>query len=184
MIEPRYGNVLYLVVCGGGPARRIETFVKLAQAESWDVCAVATPAAVRFFLDIPSLEQLTGHQVRSDYRGADDEPFPRAAAAAVVPATYNTINKWAAGVSDTYALNLLAELTGLQVPIAVLPFVNTALAANGVFARSVGELRASGVQVLYGPDGFRPHPPRTGASVLDRYPWRLPLEALRKRLHE
>jgi hypothetical protein len=38
----------------------------------------------------------------------------------VAPATYNTINKWAHGISDTYALG---------VPIVVLPFVITALAA-------------------------------------------------------
>lgn len=180
MTERQAGDVLYLVVCGAGPARKVESFVKLAQADGWDVCAVATPAAVQYFLDVPTLEQLTRHQVRSDYRRAQDESFPPADAVAVVPATYNTINKWAAGISDTYALNMLAELTGLQVPIAVLPFVNTALAANGVFDRSIDELRTAGVQVLYGPSGFRPHPPRTGDSVIDQYPWHLVLEALRK----
>lgn len=175
------GNVLYLVICGAGPARRIETFVQLAHTDGWDVCPIATPAAVQHFLDVPSLQRLTGHQVRSGYRGPEDESFPRADAVAVVPATYNTINKWAAGISDTYALNLLAELTGLRVRTAVLPFVNTALAANRAFARSVEELRTVGVDVLYGPNGFRPHPPRTGDSVIDGYPWHLALDALQKR---
>ncbi len=36
------------------------------------------------------------------------------------------------------------------MPIVVLPFVNTALAANRVFQRSVAELRESGVTVLFG----------------------------------
>lgn len=172
--------VLYVVTCGAGPAGRVDTFVCIARDDGWDVCIIATPAAVRHFLDIPALQQLTGHQVRSDYRRPGDESFPRADAVVVAPATYNTINKWAAGINDTYALNMLAELTGLGVPIAVLPFVNTALAANRVFDRSVGELRASGIRVLYGPGGFEPHPPRTGAEAADRYPWRCTLDAIRE----
>jgi len=172
--------VLYVIVCGAGPASRIGTLVSLAQDDGWDVCPIATPSAVHHFLDIPALETLTGHRVRSDYRTADDEPLPRADAIVVAPATYNTINKWAAGISDTYALNMLAELTGLGVPIVVLPFVNTALAANRAFTRGVDELRAAGITVLHGPEGFQPHPPRTGSSVLDRYPWHLALDAIRQ----
>ena len=121
MTDNETAGVLYAVVCGAGPASRIGTFVTLAQAEGWEVCCIATPAAVEHFLDVPALQELSGHHVRSNYRASDDEPFPRADAIAVAPATYNTINKWAAGISDTYALNLLAELTGLSVPTAVLP---------------------------------------------------------------
>lgn len=171
-------NVLYVVICGAGPAQRSEQFVKLAQERGWDVHCIATPAAVRHFLDVAELEAVSGHQVRSDHRQPGDESFPRAAAVVVAPATYNTINKWAAGITDTYALNMLAELTGLGVPLAVLPFVNTALATNRVFERSVRELAAAGVRVLYGKGGFKPHPPRTGNSVLETYPWHLALDAV------
>ena len=96
----------------------------------------------------------------------------------VAPATYNTINRWAAGAADTYVLSQLAELTGLGVKIVVLPFVNQALAANRVFTRSVDELRQAGIRVLYGPGEFAPHPPRTGGQALDTYPWGLALKAL------
>jgi flavoprotein len=34
----------------------------------------------------------------------------------VAPATFNTINKWAQGISDTLALGLLNEATGLGLP--------------------------------------------------------------------
>jgi phosphopantothenoylcysteine synthetase/decarboxylase len=98
----------------------------------------------------------------------------------VAPATYNTINKWAAGISDTYVLSLLAELTGLRIPIAVLPFVNTALAANDVFTRNLARLRAAGVSVLFGPDILEPHPPRTAGTRLDTYPWHLALDAVER----
>ena len=109
-----------------------------------------------------------------------DEPdsLPPALAVVVVPATFNTINKWAAGIADNYVLTQLAELTGLDIPIAVLPFVNTALAANRPFHRSIEELRAAGITVLIGDGAFIPHPPRTGGRRLDQYPWALALDAV------
>lgn len=173
-------RVLYLVVCAAGPASRIDQIVKLAQGEGWSVYCIATPSAVEHFLDLPALAELTGHQVRTTYRKPGDEQLPRADAIVVAPATYNTINKWAAGISDNYVLNQLAELTGLGARIVVLPFVNQGLAGNRVFRRSVEELRQAGVRVLFGPGEFEPHPPRTGDSVLDTYPWRLALEAARR----
>ena len=94
----------------------------------------------------------------------------------VAPATYNTINKWALGISDTYALGVLAETTGLDVPIVVLPFVNSALASRPPFRRSVDALRAEGVRILLGPAGFQPHPPRTGGDRIASYPWHLALD--------
>jgi hypothetical protein len=171
-------RVLYLFICGAGPASRITDMVTLAHAQGWSVYCIATPAAVEHFLDIPALERATGHQVRITYRRPGGEPLPKADGIIVAPATYNTINKWAAGISDTYALNQLAELTGLGVKIVVLPFVNQALAANRVFTRSVEELRQAGIRVLFGPGEFEPHPPRIGGQVLDTYPWSLALKAL------
>lgn len=172
-------QVLYLVICGAGPASRIEVIVKLAQAEGWAVHCLATPAAVEHFLDVPALAELTGHPVRTTYRSSGEESLPRADAVIVTPATYNTINKWAAGIADNYVLNQLAELTGLGVRIVVLPFVNQALAANPVFLRSIQELRQASVRVLFGPGEFEPHPPRTGGTVLDSYPWNRALVAIR-----
>lgn len=139
---------------------------------------LATQAAIEHFLDLPALERLMGNPVRTRHRRPGEPGSPPSADAVVAPATYNTVNKWAAGISDTYVLSVLAELTGMGVPIAVLPFVNTALAANAVFACSVETLAQQGVRVLYGPGGFVPHPPRTGDSVLDTYPWDAALDAL------
>jgi hypothetical protein len=170
---------LYVVVCGAGPAGKVGRLVELAQARDWTVQILATDAAVEHFLDLPVLEELTGRAVRTRYRRPDEpNTLPGADAVVVAPATYNTINKWAAGISDTYVLSMLAELTGMHVPIAVLPFVNTALAANAMFERSVADLRAAGVTVLFGPGGFEPHPPRTGDAKIESYPWGLALEAI------
>jgi phosphopantothenoylcysteine synthetase/decarboxylase len=174
-------RVLYLMICGAGPADRIAVMVELAQTAGWSVHCLATPAAADYFLDLDALAKLTGNPVRTDHQRAGQPGLPKADGVIVAPATYNTINKWAAGIADTYVLTQLAELTGLRVPIVVLPFVNTVLASNRVFQRSVDELRQSGVTVLFGEGGFVPHPPRTGGSRLDGYPWQLALEAVERR---
>lgn len=171
-------SVLYLMVCGAGPADHTEHMVRLAQADGWDVWCIATQSATEHFLDPDALAELTGHPVRTGHQRAGQPALPEATAVIVAPATYNTINKWAAGIADTYVLTQLAELTGRRVPIAVLPFVNTALAQNRVFQRSVDELRESGVTVLLGQGRFVPHPPRTGGQVMESYPWHLALEVV------
>ena len=170
-------GVLYSVVCGAAPAGYVDRLVVQARTRGWTVQVIATTTACEHFVDLPALERLLGEPVRTGYR-AEHEIRPPADAVIVAPATYNTINKWAGGISDTYVLTLLAELTGLGTPIVVLPFVNTALAANPVFARSVAELRACGVTVLFGPGVAVPHPPRTAATRIDAYPWHLALDAL------
>ena len=175
MTQDTRARVLSVIVCGAGPATVIGTFVQLAQDRGWSVQVIATPAALDFF-DQAAIEKATGSPVRSQYSkpGAPRSQIPDAII--VAPATYNTINKWALGISDTYALGVLAETTGLDVPIVVLPFVNSALAGREPFRRSVEALRAEGVRVLLGPGGFQPHPPRTGGDFIDSYPWHLALD--------
>ena len=89
----------------------------------------------------------------------------------MAPATYNTINKWASGISDNFALGILAEAVGLRIPVIVLPFVNSALAAHPAFQRGLALLRDSGIDVIHGPGRLEPHPPGTGGSKFDAFPW-------------
>jgi Flavoprotein len=168
-------GTLSVVVCAAGPATAAGTLVGLAVEQGWAVQVIATPAALPFF-DQAAIEQRTGSPVRSQYSkpGAPRSLIPDAVL--VAPATYNTINKWACGISDTYALGVLAELTGMGVPVVVLPFVNSALASRAPFIRSVAALRAEGVRILSGDSGIQPHPPRTGADLIDTYPWQLGLD--------
>jgi hypothetical protein len=173
--------VLSLVVCAAGPAAAIGTPIKLAHERGWIVQVIATPAALDFF-DPAAIEAQTGSPVRSQYRKPGEPRSDMADAIIVAPATYNTINKWAHGISDTYALGVLAEATGLGLPIVVLPFVNSALGSRTPFVRSVEALRAEGVQILLGPGGVEPHPPRTGGDLIDTYPWQLALDEAERML--
>ena len=67
----------------------------------------------------------------------------------MAPATLNTVNKLAAGIADSFALALLTECLGLDLPVFVAPNVNPALARHPRFRASLDELAAWGVHVLY-----------------------------------
>jgi len=125
------------------------------------------------------LAQLTGHPVRSDYKQpGDPDVLPEPNAIIVAPATCNTINKWANGISDTLALGLVTEAIGKKLPLVALPFTNKAQAAHPAFERSIRDLRSYGVTVLYGPEVYELHEPGTGSQHLDRFPWGKALEAV------
>jgi phosphopantothenoylcysteine synthetase/decarboxylase len=141
-------SVLYLIVCGGRPADSLTDVVRTLLADGWDVCVITTPDGTKF-VDIPLLTELTGHPVRDTYKQPDDpDVLPPADVFAVAPATFNTINKWATGISDTLALGLLNEAVGLDVPIIALPWANAALSKHPAYGRSLAVLADCGVRLL------------------------------------
>ncbi|KPI22212.1 flavoprotein [Actinobacteria bacterium OK074] len=153
---------LYVVVCAAGIAVDVSKLITAAQERNWAVGVIATPVAAGFF-DTAAVEAQTGRPIRSAWRApGDPRPFPAPDAIVVAPATFNTINKWAAGTADTLALGTLCEAYGLGVPIAVLPCVGEALTAHPAYAASLERLRGMGVRFGdpyagdEGADGGRP----------------------------
>ena len=177
MTQSGEGRVLYVIVCGAGPAGEVGRLVELAQDRGWTVQIIATPSALPL-IDVPKLEAQTGRPVRSEYRDPGEPRSPRADAIIVGPAKYNTINKWANGISDTYALGILAEAPGLGIPVVAMPFVNSALAGRAPFKSSVSALRGEGVRILLGPGEFEPHPPGSGDDRISDFPWQLAISSV------
>jgi phosphopantothenoylcysteine synthetase/decarboxylase len=166
----RKSGVLSVVVSGAAAAADVGSLVKQALERGWTVQVIATPSALNFF-DAAEIEAFTGSPVRSQHR-APGTPRSRVPDAIVVaPATFNLLNQWALGIADSYALAVLAEQTGMGLPIVVLPALSAPLATRPQFARSVQALRAEGVSVLLGPGGTGP----IGASEGD-FPWQLALD--------
>ncbi|MGK4586098.1 flavoprotein [Kitasatospora sp. HPMI-4] len=182
-------RTLYVVACAAPPVRRIAHGIRLAQGYGWDVCLVLTPYAYRWALEDPDpqlgfgtkeLTELTGHPVRHQYKlPTEADVLPPADAFLAVPLTFNTLNKWADGHSDTLAVGLLTEALGLahRPAVVALPHWNNAQAAHPAVERNVTALRGAGVNVLLGgEDGFVPHPP--GQSKPETYPWSAAIAAL------
>jgi phosphopantothenoylcysteine decarboxylase len=170
MTTPPSARVLYLIVCAAPPAQEIGELVALLKERGWTVCVIATPRAAGW-IDTEVLTEQTGYPVRHDYKQPDDpDVLPLADAIAVVPATFNTINKWVAGISDTFALGLLNEAIGLKLPIVVAPYAKPSLAAHPAFGQGLKTLSQWGVTVLSN-EVIRP-------SIADSpFDWRPVLEA-------
>ncbi|MCX5207563.1 flavoprotein [Streptomyces sp. NBC_00237] len=175
-------RTLYVISCAAPPARRLSVPISAAQKAGWDVCLIMSPSAYRWAREdsegeIDALEDLTGHPVRWQYKlPSQPDVLPAPDAMLVAPLTSNTLNKWAAGISDTLALGLITEAIGMRTPLVALPHWNAAQGRHPAVARSVQTLRDAGVTILLGEGGFTPHEPRQGD--LDAYPWQAALDAL------
>lgn len=170
--------VLYLVGCAAPPVLEITNPIEQAQARGWDVCLILTPTAAMWLEEhVDKLAKLTGHPVRSRYKlPGQPDVLPPPDAILVAPASCNTINKWAAGISDTLALGLITEGIGKPQPLVVLPHLNAAQATQSAFSRSVDQLRADGVRIILGEaDGHVPH---VIGSPRPPFPWEVALDAV------
>ena len=170
VLMARKNGVLSVVVSGAAAAADVGSLVKQAVARGWTVQVIATPSALAFF-DAAEIEGLTGSPVRSKHRSPGTPRSRVPDAIVVAPATFNLLNQWALGVADSYALAMLAEQTGMGLPIVVLPAVSAPLASRPQFARSHKTLRAEGVSIMLGPGGTAP----PGATD-DAFPWHVALD--------
>jgi hypothetical protein len=170
-------RVLYLFGSAAPPVFYVTDTIRTAQAEGWDVCLGLTPTAARWLHgQMAELEELTGHPVRWQYKmpGRPDV-WPPASVAVVAPATFNTINQWALGITSHFVVGFVAEAIGKGIPLVAMPCVNQAFVQHRQFERSIAELREMGVDVLYGEGGFMPNKPGQGRP--EAYPWQLALDA-------
>jgi len=171
-------GVLYVLACGSPIARDVGVLVELAQRDGWDVCVITTPDGQKF-VDADALEEMTGHPVRTNYKSPGErDMLPPPDAIIVAPATVNTINKWAAGITDTLVLGLLIEAYGYRIPTVVVPYTNYIMARHPSLHESLAKLRGWGVQVLYGDEVYRLGPPGQTDRFRHQFPWRRALQAL------
>lgn len=170
-------RTLYLFCSAAPPVFDVARIVEEAQAEGWDVCLGLTPTAADWLAEsLDGLAVLTGHPVRSQYkRPGEPDVWPPADVILFAPATFNTINAWALGLTSSFAVGVVAEGIGKRIPTVTMPCVNAAYVRHPQFEQSVATLRGAGVTVLYGEGGFVPNQP--GERRPEGYPWRIALDA-------
>ncbi len=171
-------RVLYLLACAARPVLTLGPVIEQAKAAGWDVCLGLTPSAERWVTDqVPELEKLTGNPVRSRFRfPSEPDVWPHADAILIAPATFNTLNEWALGITRKFVVGYAVEARGKGIPIVTMPCVNAAYARHAQFESTLETLRTMGVRVLHGDTGVTPHEPGQGAPP--PYPWSLALAAL------
>ena len=170
---------LLVVPCGAGPASDVGTLITIAHRAGWSAAVTATPSALPF-LDTAAIETMTGTPPRTGFEAPSDRDETRtvrkADAVIIAPATYNSVNKIAAGIADTYALTVVAELVGLAVPTVIVPFVNAALATRNPYQNALRALQAEGIRILGPDDRWEPHEPGTGGHRQQQFPWQQAFE--------
>jgi phosphopantothenoylcysteine synthetase/decarboxylase len=160
--------VLYVIICGSPAAAESPTFVRQARERGWRVCAVTTPTGARF-VDTSRLRDLTGYPVRVTYKEPADPDFlPPADAYVVAPATFNTVNKIANGITDTLAVGLVCEGMGNGLPVIVAPWLNRPLTQHGAYRRSLHLLGQYGADLVMTVDTEPDAPP---SDEQGHFPW-------------
>ncbi|MFD4476752.1 flavoprotein [Streptomyces sp. NPDC058471] len=174
-------RTLYLFASAAPPTFEVARVIETAQADGWDVCLGLTPTAARWLSDsLDGLAALTGHPVRSEYKlPGEPDVWPKADVILFAPATFNSINSWALGITSTFVVGVVAEGIGKGIPTVAMPCVNAAYATHRQLNRSIAELREQGIMVLYGEGGFEPNP--SGSGSPQGYPWGLALEAAKQK---
>jgi len=168
--------ILYVVSTGARPAGDLPRLLPLLIERGWTCCVTLTPNATRF-VDQAVLKELSGYPVRSVYKQPDEpDVHPAADCFLVAPLTFNSLNRWADGHSDTLALGLLNEALGLRRPIVAVPWINAALAAHPVVPGNIARLQGAGVRFILGNGLLSEAGPDPAAA--SRFPWDEALDAL------
>ncbi|MFX4292357.1 flavoprotein [Streptomyces bohaiensis] len=174
-------RTLHLLGCAAPPVQHLADAVRQAHALGWQVCVGVTPTAAEWLGadELAGLEKSTGHPVRTRPRpvGPAQHPWPEADAVIVAPATMNTVNALALGLTPHQVAGTAMRAVGGPTPLVVLPCINTDFAAHPQWSRSVDALRGSGARVLVGEGGWVPNPPGQSPPP-ELFPWHLALGAL------
>jgi phosphopantothenoylcysteine synthetase/decarboxylase len=165
------GTDISVIVCGAPLAARTGDVVAHLLEEGWQPSVIGTPVAMEW-LDGVLIERLTGRPVRTTFRSPAQPKARPASAVVVCPATFNTLNKAAAGVADTYALAQLCEALGSKLPTVIVPMVNDKLWGHPAWIGSLSTLQVAGavlVDVQTGDLGTKPIVSGTGDDVVARF---------------
>lgn len=167
------GLVTWVVVSAAPPATRIHEFLSLLHADPQLLVVVTTPTAATW-IDENQVRTFTAWPVRHVQRSANEpRSYPSPNLVVALPLTFNTINKWAAGINDNVALGVLNEALGARIPIVASPFVKTSLAAHPAFSRSLEILTSAGVR-LTATNAIK------SAHAVGRYGWHAVLDLIRE----
>jgi hypothetical protein len=123
-----------LVVTGAPLAGRTLSVYRTLRSGGWRTTVCPTAAACEWMTDASVFDLLDG-RIRPD-------------AVICCPATFNTLNKWAAGINDRPVLGVLHDAVGLGTPILAMPMVAERLARHPVWTATLDFLAVAGVDLL------------------------------------
>jgi len=141
-------DVVYLMVSGTTTAARCpEILAGLRDLGYATVIAVPTPNASRV-LAPRDMADVPGVQVVESYFDLGIRPRPPRGVVLFAPASFNSLNKLALGISDNLALAITAEAIGRGTPVLVGPSLNQPLLDHPQARASLKILPTWGVTIV------------------------------------
>ena len=141
-------RVAYVVGFSAPPVLQLDQCMALLRERDWDSYVILSPTAATW-VDIDYLAKVSEHPVRVTPRTpSEPDPLPDADALLAAPLTFNSLCKWAAGISDTLALGVLNESLGLPAPVTAAPCVKKALRIHPAYQPSTKRLAEAGVRIF------------------------------------
>ena len=136
-----------LILTGAPLTERGADVARALVETGWHVRVVATPAAAPW-VDAEAIAAVTGAPPRTEARDPAQAKSPRPDAVVIAPATFNTINKLAGGIADTYAHSTACEAIGAGIHVVLVPMVNELLWGHPALAASLRSLAAATVHLV------------------------------------
>lgn len=168
-------SLCQLVLCGAPLASRAPSVAQALLDAGLRVKVAATPAAGQW-IDEAALHEVVGHRCFTSFAdetaAEDSEIGGYPDVVAVVPMTFNTLNKLASGIADSYVPTQLCLALGRGTPIIAVPMFSTNLADHPVTATSMRFLRRAGVRFidpLTGDANVRPFRPGQDDAVVEGF---------------
>lgn len=138
-----------LVVCAAPLAERATDIARAFVADDWSVRVVVTPTASGW-VDSGEIATITGEAPTSIQRRRDQGRIAGGTETVVLvaPLTFNTLNKWAAGIADNYALGVLCEALSLGKATVAVPVIGERLWSHPIVDRNLQLLAAAGIDFV------------------------------------
>lgn len=155
------GKRIALLITGGIASMKAPFIARALRKQAADVVVFASDEALRY-TTIDALEWSTTNPVVTRLTAkaehlSDDAPFD---AYLIAPATYNTINKMAAGVADTVVTTTLGSAIGRfeqgQTQILVALTMHGSL-HNSILTESLKKLDGMGIRIIPPRDAYGKH---------------------------
>ncbi|MDA2808987.1 flavoprotein [Nocardiopsis suaedae] len=148
-------RTLYLIVSGASctDEEPVIDLVGGLRERGWTLTVLSTPTGLRFH-DAERIAAVTGEEVRVDFRlPGTGRSLPPADAVLACPLSFNSTNKLAVGIADNFAVALMCEMLGHQVPMVLVPKAGAPLAAHPAYQQHLDFLSAlPSVKVLRDPE--------------------------------
>lgn len=175
-------STIGVVACGAGGVETLRTgLIQPLLHDGHTVAVTLTPTAASWLEacdELDNLQRLTGLPVRSQPRlPGGESPHPRVDVFIAAPMTANSVAKLALGLADNQALTVLCENIA-TTPMVVFPRINAAHARQPAWARHITDLRAAGLDLIYGDDVWPLAEPRQAGPR--ELPWTAVLAAAKQ----